>query len=632
MEKVIGIDLGTSTLSTAVFEGTSPVVITNSEGRRTTPSMVSFDKNGERKIGDGAKRQAVTNPKTTVYEVKRLMGNKYDECKSEINRVSYDVVDENDLPRIVINDKKYSPEEISAMYLQKMKQTAEDYIGGEVKKCVVTVPAYFNDVQRNATKNAVEIAGMECLRIINEPTAAALAYGIDKSDKDMNVAVYDFGGGTMDISILNFGGGVFEVLSSDGDTHLGGSDVDERVVNWLVDEFKKEEGVDLSKDPMAMQRFKEAAEKAKIELSSSVSTEINLPYITAVDGVPKHLVKTLGRAKFESLIADIIKRTIEPCKSALKAAGLSTKDIDEVILVGGSTRIPAIQKAVEEFFGKAPSHAVNPDEAVAIGAAIQGAILAGNENVGDVVLLDVTPLNLGIETVGNVLTTLVESNTTIPCKKTMTFSNAQDMQPEASIMVFSGNRPMAYQNKLLGQFNIELTPSPKGMNQIEVSFDIDANGILTVSAVDKALNKPNTIRIESSSNLTKEEIDKMKAEADANAETDKKLKKDADTINSADSFAFSIEKSMEDMKDKISDSDKDEIKQLIEKLKKAVSERNVGDVEKYESELKEKWTPIIQKVYQSGQPNANSSNPFDFFTKQTNASDKKSDTDFEEVK
>ena len=617
MEKVIGIDLGTSTLSTAVFEGTSPVVITNSEGRRTTPSMVSFDKNGERKIGDGAKRQAVTNPKTTVYEVKRLMGNKYDECKSEINRVSYDVVDENGLPRIVINDKKYSPEEISAMYLQKMKQTAEDYIGGEVKKCVVTVPAYFNDVQRNATKNAVEIAGMECLRIINEPTAAALAYGIDKSDKDMNVAVYDFGGGTMDISILNFGGGVFEVLSSDGDTHLGGSDVDERVVNWLVDEFKKEEGVDLSKDHMAMQRFKEAAEKAKIELSSSVSTEINLPYITAVDGVPKHLVKTLGRAKFESLIADIIKRTIEPCKSALKAAGLSTKDIDEVILVGGSTRIPAIQKAVEEFFGKVPSHAVNPDEAVAIGAAIQGAILAGNENVGDVVLLDVTPLNLGIETVGNVLTTLVESNTTIPCKKTMTFSNAQDMQPEASIMVFSGNRPMAYQNKLLGQFNIELTPSPKGMNQIEVSFDIDANGILTVSAVDKALNKPNTIRIESSSNLTKEEIDKMKAEADANAETDKKLKKDADTINSADSFAFSIEKSMEDMKDKISDSDKDEIKQLIEKLKKAVSERNVGDVEKHESELKEKWTPIIQKVYQSGQPNA---------------SDKKSDTDFEEVK
>ena len=626
MSKVIGIDLGTGNSCVSVFEGGNPIVIANSEGKRTTPSIVGFDKNGERKIGDSAKRQAVTNPKNTVYEIKRLMGNAYSECEQEINRVTYDITNENGHPRINVNGKKYSPEEISAMILQKMKKTAEDYLGEEVKECVVTVPAYFNDVQRNATKDAAEIAGMKCLRIINEPTAAAIAYGIDKSDKEMKVAVWDCGSGTHDVSILDFGSGVFEVLASDGDTHLGGSDFDERITDWLVDEFKKEEGQDLSKDPMALQRLKEASEKAKVELSSSVSTEINLPYITAVDGMPKHLVKTLTRAKFESLIDDLVKRTIEPCRTALKAAGLTTKDIDEVILVGGSSRIPCLQKAVEDFFGKTPSHGVNPDEAVAIGASIQGAILNKEDGVGDIVLLDVTPLNLGIETMGGVLTTMVESNTTIPCKKTMTFSNATDMQSAASIMVYSGNRPMASQNKMLGQFNIDITPSPKGVNQIEVSFDIDANGILTVSAVDKALNKPNKITIESSSNLTKEEIERMKAEAEANADADKKLKETADKINMADSMSFSIEKSMDEMKDKIDDADKEEIKKITSNLKKAASERNVSDIEKYQKELEEKWSPIIQKVYQSQQ--ANNSNT----SSNEQKADNVEDVDFEEVK
>ena len=626
MSKVIGIDLGTGNSCVSVFEGGNPIVIANSEGKRTTPSVVGFDKNGERKIGDSAKRQAVTNPKNTVYEIKRLMGNAYSECEQEINRVTYDITNENGQPRININGKKYSPEEISAMILQKMKKTAEDYLGEEVKECVVTVPAYFNDVQRNATKNAAEIAGMKCLRIINEPTAAAIAYGIDKSDKEMKVVVWDCGSGTHDVSILDFGSGVFEVLASDGDTHLGGSDFDERITDWLVDEFKKEEGQDLSKDPMALQRLKEASEKAKVELSSSVSTEINLPYITAVDGMPKHLVKTLTRAKFESLIDDLVKRTIEPCRTALKAAGLTTKDIDEVILVGGSSRIPCLQKAVEDFFGKTPSHGVNPDEAVAIGASIQGAILNKEEGVGDIVLLDVTPLNLGIETMGGVLTTMVESNTTIPCKKTMTFSNATDMQSAASIMVYSGNRPMASQNKMLGQFNIDITPSPKGVNQIEVSFDIDANGILTVSAVDKALNKPNKITIESSSNLTKEEIERMKAEAEANADADKKLKETADKINMADSMAFSIEKSMDEMKDKIDDADKEEIKKITSNLKKAASERNVSDIEKYQKELEAKWSPIVQKAYQSQQTTGNNASANEQKT------DNVEDADFEEVK
>ena len=626
MSKVIGIDLGTGNSCVSVFEGGNPIVIANSEGKRTTPSVVGFDKNGERKIGDSAKRQAVTNPKNTVYEIKRLMGNAYSECEQEINRVTYDITNENGQPRINVNGKKYSPEEISAMILQKMKKTAEDYLGEEVKECVVTVPAYFNDVQRNATKNAAEIAGMKCLRIINEPTAAAIAYGIDKSDKEMKVVVWDCGSGTHDVSILDFGSGVFEVLASDGDTHLGGSDFDERITDWLVDEFKKEEGQDLSKDPMALQRLKEASEKAKVELSSSISTEINLPYITAVDGMPKHLVKTLTRAKFESIIDDLVKRTIEPCRTALKAAGLTTKDIDEVILVGGSSRIPCLQKAVEDFFGKTPSHGVNPDEAVAIGASIQGAILNKEEGVGDIVLLDVTPLNLGIETMGGVLTTMVESNTTIPCKKTMTFSNATDMQSAASIMVYSGNRPMASQNKMLGQFNIDITPSPKGANQIEVSFDIDANGILTVSAVDKALNKPNKITIESSSNLTKEEIERMKAEAEANADADKKLKETADKINMADSMAFSIEKSMDEMKDKIDDADKEEIKKITSNLKKAASERNVSDIEKYQKELEAKWSPIVQKAYQSQQTTGNSASANEQNT------DNVEDADFEEVK
>ena len=626
MSKVIGIDLGTGNSCVSVFEGGNPTVIANSEGKRTTPSVVGFDKNGERKIGDSAKRQAVTNPKNTVYEIKRLMGNAYSECEQEINRVTYDITNENGQPRINVNGKKYSPEEISAMILQKMKKTAEDYLGEEVNECVVTVPAYFNDVQRNATKNAAEIAGMKCLRIINEPTAAAIAYGIDKSDKEMKVAVWDCGSGTHDVSILDFGSGVFEVLASDGDTHLGGSDFDERITDWLVDEFKKEEGQDLSKDPMALQRLKEASEKAKVELSSSVSTEINLPYITAVDGMPKHLVKTLTRAKFESLIDDLVKRTIEPCRTALKAAGLTTKDIDEVILVGGSSRIPCLQKAVEDFFGKTSSHGVNPDEAVAIGASIQGAILNKEEGVGDIVLLDVTPLNLGIETMGGVLTTMVESNTTIPCKKTMTFSNATDMQSAASIMVYSGNRPMASQNKMLGQFNIDITPSPKGVNQIEVSFDIDANGILTVSAVDKALNKPNKITIESSSNLTKEEIERMKAEAEANADADKKLKETADKINMADSMAFSIEKSMDEMKDKIDDADKEEIKKITSNLKKAASERNVSDIEKYQKELEAKWSQIVQKAYQSQQTTGNSASANEQKT------DNVEDADFEEVK
>lgn len=633
MNKIIGIDLGTTNSAVAVFEGGYGDVIVNSEGKRTTPSVVGFTKDGERKIGEAAKRQAVTNPKNTVYEIKRFMGNAYNECTQEVGRVTYDVVNENGQPRVDIDGKKFSPEEISAIILQKMKQTAEDHLGHEVKECVVTVPAYFNDTQRQATKNAAEIAGMKCLRIINEPTAAAIAFGVDKSDEDMNVVVFDFGGGTHDVSVLNFGGGVFEVLASDGDTHLGGSDVDERITNWLVNEFKTNEGGDLTKDAMAMQRLKEAAEKAKIELSSSSSTDINLPYITAVDGTPKHLTATLTKAKFESLIEDLVKRTIEPCKTALKAAKLTVDDIDKVILVGGSTRIPCIQKAVEDFFGKAPSKGVNPDEAVAMGAAIQGAILNGDENVGDIVLLDVTPLNLGIETMGNVLTTIVESNTTIPCKKTMTFSNAADMQPNASIVIYSGNRPMAYQNKKLGQFNIELTPSPKGMNQIEVAFDIDANGILTVSAVDKALNKPNKIKIEASSNLTPEEIEQMKAEAEANATADKKLKEEVDKINNAEAFIFSIEKSMDEMKEKINDSEKEDVTKSLNDLKKSVSERNFADMETYQKELEAKWAPIVQRMYQGDNNNSNPLNfngsPFEGFTPTDATPDAST---FEEVK
>lgn len=612
MSKVIGIDLGTTNSCLSVFEGGNPVVIVNSEGKRTTPSVVGFDK-GERKVGDPAKRQAVTNPKNTVYEVKRLMGNTYDECKKEVDRVTYNIVNENGQPRINVDEKKYSPEEISATILQKLKKDAEDYLGEEVKQCVVTVPAYFSDNQRLATKNAASIAGMECLRIVNEPTAAALAYGLNKSDKDMKIVVFDFGGGTHDVSILEFGGGVFEVLSTDGDTHLGGSDIDEEITKWIVDEFKKDEGVDLSKDSMAMQRIKEASEKAKIELSSASSTDVNLPYITSVDGTPKHLVKTLTRAKFESMIKDIVDRTIKPCESALKSADLSVNDIDEIILVGGSTRIPAIQEAVKKFFGKEPSHNVNPDEAVALGAAIQAAILNNDENVGDIVLLDVTPLTLGIEVQGGILATMVEANTTIPCKKTTDFSNATDMQANASILVYSGNRPMANQNKLLGRFDIELTPSPRGMNQIEVTFDIDANGVLTVSAFDKALNKPNKITIQAKSTLTQEEIERMKAEAEQYAEEDKKIKETADKLNEADAFAFTIEKSITELGDKISDSEKEEIKPLIEKVKDAVKEKDLSKTESAKKELEEKWSPIIQKMYQSQQGQQAGANPFGAF-------------------
>ena len=639
MGKIIGIDCGTTNLCLSVMENGSPVVIANSEGKRTTPSVVGFTSDGERKIGDSAKRQAVTNPKNTIYEIKRLIGNKHDECKTEINRVTYNVVNDNGRPMVDVDGKKYSPEQITAMYLQKLKKEAEDYLGEKVEKCVVTVPAYFNQDQRQATQDAATIAGMECVRIINEPTAAAIAYGVDKSDKDMNIVVFDFGGGTHDVSILSFGGGVFEVLSTNGDTHLGGSDVDERITNWIIDEFKKEEGFDLSKDPMALQRVKEASEKAKIELSSALSTDINLPYITAVDGVPKHINKTLTRAKFESLIEDIVKRTITPCENALKAAKLSTNDIDEILLVGGSTRIPCVQKAVEKFFGKAPS-------CVAIGAAVQGAILNQEEGAGDIVLLDVTPLNLGIETMGGVLTTILEANTTIPCKKEMTFSNAVDMQPNASIMVYSGNRPMASQNKLLGQFNIELVPSARGMNQITVTFDMDANGLLTVSAVDNALNKPNKITIEGKSSLTKDEIDRMKAEAEKYADEDKKKAEEAQTINDGDSFAFSIEKALEEMKDKISDDEKNNIEPKIEALKKAVKEKNIQNVKTCRIELEQAWNPIVQKVYQSqngAQNNGNANNDFmNMFNQATNefgghsqpnknTNDDVSDADFQEA-
>ena len=490
MGKVIGIDLGTSTSCVSVFEGGKPTVIVNSEGKRTTPSIVSFGKDGERKIGEAAKRQAVTNPKNTVYEIKRFMGEKFNECEQEVKRVPYSVVNDGGYPKVDIEGRKYTPQEISAIILQKMKKTAEDYLGRDVKDAVITVPAYFSDSQRQATKEAGEISGLNVLRIVNEPTAAALAYGIDKSDKDMNIAVYDFGGGTLDVSILSFGGGVFEVLSTDGDTHLGGSDVDEKVMNWLIDEFKNDEGVDISKDPMAMQRIKEAAEKAKIELSSTNSTEINLPYITAVDGMPKHLVKTLTKAKFESLIDDLVQRTIEPCKKALENAKLGIDEIDEVILVGGSTRIPAVQEAVKKFFGKEPSKNVNPDEVVSLGASVQGAILNKESGVGDIVLLDVTPLNLGLETLGNAMTNLIEANTTIPCKKTQTFTTAQDNQTAITVRVLQGNRPLASQNKQIGIFNLEgLMPAPKGVPQLEISFDIDANGLLTVTAKDKATNK-----------------------------------------------------------------------------------------------------------------------------------------------
>src|ERR1700749_1618083 len=569
MSKIIGIDLGTTNSCVAVMEGNEPVVVSNSEGQRTTPSVVAFVDNGERKVGDPAKRQAITNPTKTIYSIKRFMGNQFNEVTKEAGRVPYKVVKgDNNTPRVEIGDRKYTPQEISAMILQKMKKTAEDFLGTEVTEAVITVPAYFNDAQRQATKEAGEIAGLTVKRIINEPTAAALAYGLDKAHRDMKIVVFDCGGGTHDVSVLELGDGVFEVKSTDGDTHLGGDDFDQTIIDWLADEFKNDEGVDLRKDPMALQRLKESAEKAKIELSSTAQTEINLPYITATDGVPKHLVKTLTRAKFEQLADSLIKRTIEPCRSALKNAGLSTSDIDEVILVGGSTRIPAIQEAVEKFFGKAPSKGVNPDEVVAIGAAIQGGVLTGD--VKDVLLLDVTPLSLGIETYGGVMTRLIESNTTIPIKKSEVFSTASDNQPSVEINVLQGERPMAKDNKSLGRFILNgIPPAPRGVPQVEVIFDIDANGILHLTAKDKGTGKQQNIRIEAGSGLSKEEIERMKNEAKINEAADNEVRSRVEKLNKADGLIFNTEKQLKEYGEKVPADKKSVIESAVEKLKAA---------------------------------------------------------------
>lgn len=606
MGKIIGIDLGTSTSCVSVFEGNEPTVIVNSEGKRTTPSVVGFAKGGERKVGDSAKRQAITNPKGTVYSIKRFMGETFKQCSKEVKRVAYDVVDEGGYPRVKIENedgvRKYSPQEISAMVLQKMKKTAEDYLGTEVTDAVITVPAYFSDSQRQATKEAGQIAGLNVRRIINEPTAAALAYGLDKKDKDENIVVYDIGGGTSDVTVLNFGAGVFEVISTNGDSHLGGDDFDQVIIDWLVDEFKNDEGIDLSKDPMALQRLKEAAEKAKIELSSNSSTEINLPYISAVDGVPKHLVKTLTRAKFEQLSSKLIDRLHTLCKEALSKSKLDKKDINEVILVGGSTRIPAVANVAKEEFDKEPSRNVNPDEAVSLGASIQGAVLNKEKGVGDIVLLDVTPLTLGIETMGGVMTKLIDANTTIPCKKSETFSTAADNQTEVTIHVLQGERPMAKDNKSIGLFNLTgILPAKRGVPQIEVTFDIDANGILNVSAKDKATGKEQSIRIEASSGLSDEEIKRMKAEAEANADADKKAKETADAINKADSTVFQNEQMIDQFKDKLTDDDKSAIQTKIDALKEAIKNKEVDKFENLEKEITDAWQSFSAKIY--GQQN-----------------------------
>ena len=639
MGKIIGIDLGTTNSCVAVFEGNEPVVIANSEGKRTTPSVVGFVDNGERKIGDPAKRQAITNPKNTVYSIKRFMGENWQQTEKEIARVPYSVVNEGGYPRVDINGRKYTPQEISAMVLQKMKKTAEDYLGQEVTEAVITVPAYFSDSQRQATKEAGQIAGLEVKRIVNEPTAAALAYGVDKANKDMKIAVFDLGGGTFDISILEFGGGVFEVLSTNGDTHLGGDDFDQVIIDWLVQEFKNDEGADLKSDPMAMQRLKEAAEKAKIELSSSTSTEINLPYIMPVGGVPKHLVKTLTRAKFEQLAHDLIQACLAPCQKAMADAKLSTADIDEVILVGGSSRIPAVQTLVKNYFGKEPSKGVNPDEVVAVGASIQGAILNKEGGVGDIVLLDVTPLTLGIETMGGVMTKLIEANTTIPCKKSETFSTAADNQTEVTIHVLQGERPMASQNKSIGQFNLTgIAPARRGIPQIEVTFDIDANGILKVSAKDKATGKEQAIRIEASSGLSQDEINRMKAEAEQNAENDKKERERVDKLNQADSMIFQTENQLKELGDKIPAEHKPAIEQALQQLKDAHKAGDIAAIDTAIAALNNAWQTASQQMYQGAQgaqPGADQFNGGQQAGGQQQGAPKDDniqDADFEEVK